>query len=39
MIAGTDCGFGTIAGRPNVVSSIVDAKFAALVEGARLASA
>jgi 5-methyltetrahydropteroyltriglutamate--homocysteine methyltransferase len=39
VIAGADCGFGTIAGRPNVVSSIVDAKFAALVEGARLASA
>jgi 5-methyltetrahydropteroyltriglutamate--homocysteine methyltransferase len=38
VIAGADCGFGTIAGRPNVVSSIVDAKFAALVEGARLAS-
>jgi 5-methyltetrahydropteroyltriglutamate--homocysteine methyltransferase len=35
VIAGTDCGFGTIAGRPNVVPSIVDAKLAALVEGTR----
>ena len=35
LMAGTDCGFGTIAGRPNVVPSIVEAKFASLVEGTR----
>jgi 5-methyltetrahydropteroyltriglutamate--homocysteine methyltransferase len=35
VIAGTDCGFGTIAGRPNVVPGIVDAKLASLVEGTR----
>jgi 5-methyltetrahydropteroyltriglutamate--homocysteine methyltransferase len=35
VMAGTDCGFGTIAGRPNVVPSLVDSKFASLVEGTR----
>lgn len=39
VMAGTDCGFGTIAGRPNVVPSIVGAKLASLVEGARRAEA
>jgi 5-methyltetrahydropteroyltriglutamate--homocysteine methyltransferase len=38
VMAGADCGFGTIAGRPNVVPSVVYAKFASLVEGARLVS-
>jgi len=39
VMAGTDCGFGTIAGRPNVVPGVVFAKLGSLVEGARLASA
>jgi 5-methyltetrahydropteroyltriglutamate--homocysteine methyltransferase len=38
VMAGTDCGFGTIAGRPNVVPDIVYAKLGALVEGTRLVS-
>jgi 5-methyltetrahydropteroyltriglutamate--homocysteine methyltransferase len=38
VIAGTDCGFGTSAGSTRVHESIVWAKFAALAEGARLAS-
>jgi 5-methyltetrahydropteroyltriglutamate--homocysteine methyltransferase len=38
VIAGTDCGFGTAAGRDRVHPEIVWAKLAALAEGARLAS-
>ncbi len=36
--AGTDCGFGTIAGMNVVVPSVVWAKFRAMSEGAELAS-
>lgn len=39
VIAGTDCGFGTVAGRDVVAPSVVFAKLRALTEGARLASA
>jgi 5-methyltetrahydropteroyltriglutamate--homocysteine methyltransferase len=39
VIAGADCGFGTFAGWEMVAASVVWAKFAALAEGARLASA
>ncbi|HEX5502635.1 MAG TPA: cobalamin-independent methionine synthase II family protein [Thermomicrobiales bacterium] len=39
VIAGTDCGFATFAGRGAVDPRITWAKFAALAEGARLASA
>jgi 5-methyltetrahydropteroyltriglutamate--homocysteine methyltransferase len=39
VIAGTDCGFGTMAGRSAVVPEIAYAKLASLAEGARLASA
>jgi 5-methyltetrahydropteroyltriglutamate--homocysteine methyltransferase len=39
VIAGTDCGFGTFAGFGVVDADIVYAKFAAMAEGARLASA
>jgi len=38
VIAGTDCGFGTFAGRPGIVPSVVWAKLGAMAEGARLAS-
>jgi 5-methyltetrahydropteroyltriglutamate--homocysteine methyltransferase len=38
LLAGTDCGFGTSAGRSAVHPEIVWAKLAALAEGARLAS-
>lgn len=38
VIAGTDCGFGTIAGLPTVHVSIVWRKLQSLVEGARIAS-
>ena len=38
VIAGTDCGFGTFAGFGVVDAEIVFAKFAAMAEGARLAS-
>jgi 5-methyltetrahydropteroyltriglutamate--homocysteine methyltransferase len=38
VIAGTDCGFGTVAGLPTIHPSIVWPKLQALVEGARLAS-
>jgi 5-methyltetrahydropteroyltriglutamate--homocysteine methyltransferase len=38
VIAGTDCGFATIAGRSAVVPNIAYAKLASLAEGARLAS-
>jgi 5-methyltetrahydropteroyltriglutamate--homocysteine methyltransferase len=39
VIAGTDCGFGTSVGRDKVVRSVAWAKLAAMVDGARLASA
>lgn len=39
VIAGTDCGFGTMAGRSAVVPDVAYAKLASLAEGARLASA
>ena len=39
VIAGTDCGFGTFAGREYVAAQIVWYKLAAAVEGARIASA
>jgi len=38
VIAGTDCGFGTAAGMSTVDPKITWAKFAAMSEGARLAS-
>jgi len=38
VIAGADCGFGTFAGWEMVAASVVWKKFAALAEGARLAS-
>ncbi len=38
VIGGTDCGFGTFAGRDRVHAEIAWAKLNALVEGARLAS-
>jgi 5-methyltetrahydropteroyltriglutamate--homocysteine methyltransferase len=38
VIAGTDCGFGTAAGRVRVEPTVAWAKLEALVEGARLAS-
>jgi 5-methyltetrahydropteroyltriglutamate--homocysteine methyltransferase len=38
VIAGTDCGFATIAGASRVDSEIAWAKFKAMAEGARLAS-
>ncbi|MBW3632400.1 MAG: cobalamin-independent methionine synthase II family protein [Chloroflexi bacterium] len=39
VIAGTDCGFATMAGRSAVVPEVAYAKLASLAEGARLASA
>jgi 5-methyltetrahydropteroyltriglutamate--homocysteine methyltransferase len=39
VIAGTDCGFGTMAGRSAVVPEVAYAKLASLAEGARRASA
>ncbi|MDE2006929.1 MAG: hypothetical protein KGI51_10210 [Rhodospirillales bacterium] len=39
VIAGTDCGFDTSAGRGRVAEDVAWAKLAALAEGARLASA
>lgn len=39
VLAGADCGFGTFAGWEMVAGSVVWAKFAALAEGARMASA
>jgi 5-methyltetrahydropteroyltriglutamate--homocysteine methyltransferase len=39
VIAGTDCGFGTFAGREYVAEEVVWAKLAAAAEGARIASA
>jgi 5-methyltetrahydropteroyltriglutamate--homocysteine methyltransferase len=38
VIAGTDCGFGTFAGREYVAEDVVWAKLAAAAEGARMAS-
>ena len=38
VIASSDCGFGTYAGTPQVYPSIVNAKLAALAEGAMIAS-
>ena len=38
VIAGTDCGFGTFAGREYVAEEIVWVKLAATAEGARIAS-
>jgi 5-methyltetrahydropteroyltriglutamate--homocysteine methyltransferase len=38
VIAGTDCGFGTMAGRSAVAPDVAYAKLASLGEGARLAS-
>src|SRR5262245_51659455 len=38
IIAGTDCGFETIAGRGRIAEDVVWAKLKALSEGARLAS-
>ncbi len=38
VIAGTDCGFDTSAGRGRVAQAVVWAKLAALAEGARIAS-
>jgi 5-methyltetrahydropteroyltriglutamate--homocysteine methyltransferase len=38
VMAGTDCGFETIAGRGRVAEDVVWAKLASLSEGARLAS-
>jgi len=39
VLAGTDCGFDTAAGRGRVAGDVVWAKLRALAEGARLASA
>jgi 5-methyltetrahydropteroyltriglutamate--homocysteine methyltransferase len=39
VIAGTDCGFGTMAGRSAVEPDVAYAKLASLAEGARRASA
>ena len=38
VLAGTDCGFDTSAGRGRVAEDVVWAKLAALAEGARIAS-
>ena len=38
VIAGTDCGFGTIAGTSRVDGEIAWAKFKSMAEGARIAS-
>jgi 5-methyltetrahydropteroyltriglutamate--homocysteine methyltransferase len=38
VMAGTDCGFGTLAGMQIVVPSVVWAKFQAMADGAKLAS-
>lgn len=39
LLAGTDCGFDTSAGRGRVAADVVWAKLAAMAEGARIASA
>ncbi|MSO81388.1 MAG: epoxyalkane--coenzyme M transferase [Alphaproteobacteria bacterium] len=38
VIVGTDCGFGTYAGRKGVYPTVVQAKFRAMAEGAKIAS-
>ena len=38
VLAGSDCGFGTGAGRGWVAPSVVWAKFRALAEGAQIAT-
>ncbi|MGI9092493.1 MAG: hypothetical protein ACR2FF_03420 [Mycobacteriales bacterium] len=38
VMAGTDCGFGTVAGMQVVVASVAWAKLRSMAEGARLAS-
>lgn len=38
VMAGTDCGFGTVAGMQLVVATVTWAKFHAMAEGARLAT-
>jgi 5-methyltetrahydropteroyltriglutamate--homocysteine methyltransferase len=38
LLAGTDCGFDTSAGRGRVSSDVVWAKLRSMAEGARLAS-
>jgi 5-methyltetrahydropteroyltriglutamate--homocysteine methyltransferase len=38
VMAGSDCGFGTVAGRDVVVPTVVWAKFRAQAEGAKIAS-
>ncbi|MQA84959.1 MAG: hypothetical protein GEV03_10135 [Streptosporangiales bacterium] len=39
VVAGTNCGFGTLAGLVTVVPAIAYVKLASLVEGARIATA
>jgi 5-methyltetrahydropteroyltriglutamate--homocysteine methyltransferase len=39
LLAGTDCGFDTSAGRGRVSSDVVWAKLRSMAEGARIASA
>ena len=38
VMAGSDCGFETIAGRGRVAEDVVWAKFRSMAEGAKLAS-
>jgi 5-methyltetrahydropteroyltriglutamate--homocysteine methyltransferase len=38
VLAGTDCGFDTSAGRGRVAEDVVWAKLAAMAEGARIAT-
>jgi 5-methyltetrahydropteroyltriglutamate--homocysteine methyltransferase len=38
VMAGTDCGFSTFSGSPNVHPDLVWKKLESLVEGARIAS-
>ena len=38
VMAGSDCGFETIAGRGRVAEDVVWAKFKSMAEGAKLAS-
>jgi len=38
VLAGTDCGFDTSAGRGRVADDVVWAKLAALAEGAKIAT-
>ena len=37
-MAGTDCGFGALAGRSRVPPSVMRAKFRAMAEGMEIAS-